>query len=60
MKIFKILFNPRVATAIVSAIGAIVSALCAGCQLCIGELAVKDFNAEIFGNNNSTNKIEVK
>ena len=47
-KILKVLFNPRVVTAIISAIGAVISAVCAGCKLSMGEMCVKDFSAEIF------------
>ena len=59
MKIIKVLFQPRVITALISALGAIVSACFAGCKLGFTELAVKDFEAEIFSvYNNSTNLIQ--
>lgn len=55
----KALLNPRVISAIVSAIGAIISALFAGCSLCMGELSIKDFKAEIFNQYHSvTNSME--
>lgn len=65
-KIIKVLTNGRVLSAIVSALGAIISAVCAGCKLYLGELSVKDFKAEIYSaysnttNANSIIKQEVK
>lgn len=59
MKLIKILTNGRVISAVVSALGAIISACFAGCKLCVGEVSVKDFNAEIFSAYNSiTNSIK--
>lgn len=56
-KIIKICTNGRVISAIVSALGAIISAICAGCKLYCGEIAVKDFDCEIFSQYHSlTNK----
>lgn len=57
--IIKILTNGRVISAVISALGAIVSACCAGCKLTMGEMAIKDFNAEIFNSfHSSTNQIK--
>ena len=47
MNIVKNICSTRVLTAVVSAISAIVCAVLAGCRLCVGELALKDANAEI-------------
>lgn len=55
-KILKLITNGRVISAVISALGAIVSALCAGCKLAFGEMSFKDFEAEIFSlYNTSTN-----
>lgn len=60
-KILKICTNGRVISAVVSALGAIISAAFAGCRLCCGEVAVKDFNCEIFSQYNTiTNGVNVK
>lgn len=56
--IFRILTNGRVMSAVVSAIGAIISALCAGCRLYCGELAVKDFDCSITGFHTVTNDVK--
>lgn len=53
MKVLKVLTNGRVISAIVSAIGAIISAVCAGCKLYCGEIAVKDYGCEIFSQYNN-------
>lgn len=60
MRILKIIANPRVVTAVISALGAIISACCAGCRLAFGEMSFKDFEAEIFSSYNTiTNQMEV-
>lgn len=47
------IINPRVLSAIVSALGAVISAIFAtGCVLRVREIAVKDFDAEIFSDRN--------
>lgn len=57
--IIKILTNGRVMSAVISALGAIVSAMCAGCKLYCGELAIKDFECAITGTQNvSTNDVK--
>lgn len=57
--ILKILTNGRVMSAVISALGAIVSAMCAGCKLYCGELAIKDFECAITGTQNvSTNEVK--
>lgn len=53
MKLLKILINGRVISAVISALGAIISAACAGCKLTLGEMSVKDFEAEIFSSYNT-------
>lgn len=52
--ILKVLTNGRVISAVISALGAIVSACCAGCRLAFGEMSFKDFEAEIFSSYNTT------
>lgn len=57
--IFKVLTNGRVISAVVSALGAIISACCAGCRLAFGEMTFKDFEAEVFSSYNQiTNQIQ--
>lgn len=46
-RFLKILFSRQVITAVISAIGAIVSVAVAGCRLSLGEMSVKDMSAEI-------------
>ncbi len=59
-KIIKVLANGRVMSAIISALGAIVSAVCAGCKLYLGELTFKDFEAEIYSAySNTTNATSI-
>lgn len=41
------IFNTRVITAVVSAVGAIISAMLAGCKVYFGEIAAKDFSSEV-------------
>ena len=62
MNVIKILANGRVISAIVSAIGAIISACCAGCKLYCGELTVKDFDCAFWDVNHSITNVlnEVK
>lgn len=58
MKVIKVLTNGRVISAIISALGAIVSAFFAGCKLYVGEMTLKEFEAEIFSAfNTTTNEI---
>ena len=57
MNVIKILTNGRVISAIVSAIGAIISACCAGCKLYCGELTVKDFDCAIWDVNHSITNV---
>lgn len=57
MNIVKNIFSTRVLTAIVSAVSAIVCAVLAGCKLYVGELALKDANAEIFSTYCNTNGV---
>ena len=48
------IINPRVISAVVSALGAIVSAIFAtGCVLRVREVGIKDFDAEIFSDRNA-------
>lgn len=56
MKILKIVFSRQVITAIISAIGAIVSVAVAGCRLSLGEMSLKDMSAEINIPQEGTNK----
>lgn len=57
--IIKVLTNGRVISAVVSALGAIISACCAGCRLAFGEMSFRDFEAEIFSSYNQvTNQIQ--
>ena len=57
MKVIQILTNGRVISAIVSALGAIISAVCAGCKLYCGELAVKDFDMSIWDVNRAVTNV---
>ena len=61
MKLIKILLNPRVASAVVSAVSAVICACLAGCKLCLGSLEIKNLEADIFNEyfNNNTNLLEV-
>ena len=62
MKIIKILFNPRVASAVISAVSAVICACFAGCKLSLGSFEVKNLEADIFNeyfNNTTTNTLEV-
>ena len=52
-----VLLNGRVWSAIVSAVGAIVSALCAGCRLYLGEMQVKDLECSIGTSTNNVQEI---
>lgn len=45
--LIKVLTNGRVMSAVISAVGAIISAICAGCRLACGEMTIKEFEAEI-------------
>lgn len=56
VKFVNVLKNGRVISAIVSAVGAIISAFFAGCRLYVGEMNVKDFEATIKFTNN-TNEV---
>lgn len=57
-KILKILTNGRVISAVISALGAIVSACCAGCRLYCGEMAISKLECDIFSPYHSmTNKV---
>ena len=57
MNIIKNICSTRVLTAIVSAVSAIVCAVLAGCKLYVGELALKDANAEILSSYCNTNEV---
>ena len=49
-RIFKNLVSPRVLTAVVSAVSAVICAVLAGCRLYVGEMALKDVSSEIMSN----------
>lgn len=55
--VIKIITNGRVISAVVSALGAIISAICAGCKLYCGELSVKEFEASIGYFTNSIERV---
>lgn len=55
-RFLKIVFSRQVITAVISAIGAIVSVVVAGCRLSLGEMSVKDMSAEINIPQEGTNK----
>ncbi len=57
MNIVKMLFGKRVLTAVVSVVSAIVCAVLAGCKLYVGELALKEVNAEILSTYCNTNGV---
>lgn len=57
MNIVKNLFSTRVLTAIVSAVSAIICAVLAGCRLTVGEMSMKNANAEILSIYCSTNGV---
>lgn len=46
--IINMITNPRVASAIVSAVSAVICVIMAGCKLTCEEFGVKGWNAEIF------------
>ena len=59
MNKIKVILNPRVWSAIISAVGAIISAMFAGCALRTGEFKLKDFTVEIFSPyHTSTNNVQ--
>lgn len=60
MKVIKIILNPRVASAVVSAVSAVICACFAGCKLACGRMSIEDFEASIFNQYNTiTNSFEV-
>lgn len=54
----KILLNGRLWSAVVSAIGAIVSALCAGCRLYLGEMQVSELECSIGVGTNTVQEVK--
>lgn len=60
MKILRVLLNPRIASAVISAVSAVICAVLAGCRLCVGKMSIEDFEASIFNSYNTiTNSLEV-
>lgn len=49
-RIVKSLVSPRVLTAVISAVSAVICAVFAGCKLYVGEMALKDVSSEIMSN----------